>query len=294
MLLHRYFNSHAWDTLERAKLKAARISSFNDSFEFLYFTVGKKLTPDEALKSLPSLLSNAVFRQGLIDAIQREQTPLNLEEAENILKANPELASQLVAKIWPQIVQTTELPITKRRQIIDERMRAICFSDQRNVKTSDEILLWSHYGKKHEGVRIGFEFPTGFMVPFQIAKIKYEDRRVEVVFSIGDDSTTFKSILRSATVKCKVWEYEQEYRLLAETNLCFPETIKSCDSRTTVEYFLDFKREWVKAVDFGVFCPESEIQRVVALLKADYPHVIAKKAQFHKTDYAFEYEQIFP
>ena len=61
---------------------------------------------------------------------------------------------------------------------------------------------------------------------------------------------------------------------------------------STTEYFIDFQRAWVKHVDFGVRCPPSEIQKVVDLLKADYPNLIRRKAESHKTDYALEYKEI--
>jgi hypothetical protein len=292
MLLHRYFNSHAFETLKRARLKTSRISSFNDSFEFLYFTVGKKMTQEEVAKDLPTLLNHPRFRQGLIDSNEKSGSPLNIQEVEQILKDYPTFTSEHAAQVWQEIVEKEELPIARRRQIIDADVRAICFADPGRVKTTDELLLWSHYGKKHEGIRIGFEFPGPFDVPFQLSAIEYQEKRVQVVFSIANDSETFKSLLRSAIVKCKVWEYEKEYRLFAKTNLCVPEEIKNCDATTTVEHFLDFKREWVKFVDFGVFCPESEIHKIITLLKTDYPNAVARKAEFHKTEYALEYIHI--
>jgi len=292
MLLHRYFNSHALDTLDRAKLKTSRISSFNDSFEYLYFAVGKKMTPAEVEKDLPTLLNHPTFREGLIDSNKKLGSPFNIEDVEQLLRDNPAFTSEHAAKVWQEIVEEEQLPIARRRQIIDADVRAICFADPSRVKKTDEILLWSHYGKKHEGIRIGFEFPGPFDMPFQLSAIEYQEKRVQVVFSIGNDSETFKSLLRSAIVKCKVWEYEKEYRLFAKKNLCVPEEIKNCDSTTTVEHFLDFKREWVKSIDFGVFCPDLEIQRGLALLKSDYPNVIARKAEFHRTEYALEYIHI--
>jgi hypothetical protein len=48
----------------------------------------------------------------------------------------------------------------------------------------------------------------------------------------------------------------------------------------------------VKSVDFGVRCSPAEIQRIVDLIKTDYPNVIPRVAQFHKTEYALEYKEI--
>jgi hypothetical protein len=53
MLLHRYFGSHAFETLKEAKLKTSRISGFNDPFEFLINTTGK-MTPEQAQKRIHS------------------------------------------------------------------------------------------------------------------------------------------------------------------------------------------------------------------------------------------------
>jgi hypothetical protein len=292
MLLHRYFNSHAFETLKRAKLKTSRISSFNDSFEFLYFPTGKKLTPEEVQKNLPALLGNPTFRAGLKAAIEKESYPVIVEEIEELLLNNPQAVCELVSKIWPDIVEKTVLPIERRRQIVDRELRAICFSDPSRVVTQEEILLWSHYAKRNEGIRIGFEFPDGITDPFRISEITYEENRVEVVFSIGGEEPTLKALEKSATVKCKVWKYEKEFRLFTKVNHCKPEELTNCDSTKTLEHFLDFNREWVKFVDFGVFCPESEVHRIMTLLKTDYPNAVARRAEFHKTEYALEYKQV--
>jgi len=56
---------------------------------------------------------------------------------------------------------------------------------------------------------------------------------------------------------------------------------------------LDFKKEWVKSVDFGVRCPKQEIDRILGLIKTDYSkNVACRKAHYHKTEYTIEYKQI--
>src|ERR1039458_3204709 len=149
MLLHRYFNSHAFETLKRARLKTSRISSFNDSFEFLYFTTGKKLRPEEVQKNLPALLGNPAFRAGLKAAIEKQSSPVSVEEIEELLLNNPKVVCDHASKIWPDIVQKTELSIERRRQIVDQELRTICLrlSMDNSVfwTISGQILLaWSH------------------------------------------------------------------------------------------------------------------------------------------------------
>src|SRR5579863_4068943 len=60
MLLHRYLGSHAYETLNEAKLKTSRITSFNDPFEFLFVTKGK-ITAANAREYVLSRLNDPHF-----------------------------------------------------------------------------------------------------------------------------------------------------------------------------------------------------------------------------------------
>ena len=128
---------------------------------------------------------------------------------------------------------------------------------------------------------------------FEIVEMEYREDRVKVNCAFWAETEALKGLEESARVKSKAWEYEWEYRLFIETNLCEPKTIENSHSLSTVEHFLEFKQDWVKTVDFGALCPDTEIQRVVGLLKTDYlKNIIRKKAEFHKTEYALEYREL--
>jgi hypothetical protein len=291
MLLHRYFGSHAVETLQDAKLKTARISSFNDSFEFLYFSRGEVTAP-QMRQFVDARISDPVLLFDVIKANHQSANPLSDAEMKaRINEAQPSLTEDGV-KAWPKIVKQTELTMGRRRHIIDQELRAVCFCAPDRVRKSDEILLWSHYANKHQGVRIGFNFPDGIREPFEIREITYQKSRVEVVWSLGDDETTLEALERSATIKCSVWEYEREFRLFTKTTHCEPREITHPNSTTTLEHFLHFRREWVVQVDFGVFCPESIVKELGKVLAADYPKVIPRRAECHESEYAFEYKPI--
>jgi hypothetical protein len=99
------------------------------------------------------------------------------------------------------------------------------------------------------------------------------------------------ALYESAKVKSKAWSYEGEYRLFTIRKLCEERKMEGSFT-TTPEHFLDFRRAWVRSVDFGVRCPPHEVQRVVDLVKSEYQNVILRKAQFHKTEYALDYTNI--
>jgi Protein of unknown function (DUF2971) len=194
----------------------------------------------------------------------------------------------MVAALVSKSQELNDQRLDDREELVDTCMRVICFSAD-DVKTLDEILMWSHYASKHYGLRIGFEFPEGIKHPFMIVPIDYREKRVEADLSYGSKIEAMTAALEeSAKVKSLAWRYENEYRLITMPELCRAREMPD----STIEHFLDFKREWVKRVDFGVRCPQAEIQRVIGLLKSDYPHVVFRRADFHKSEYALEYKEI--
>jgi Protein of unknown function (DUF2971) len=294
MILHRYFNSHAFETIRDAKLKTARISSLNDPFEFLYISVGK-VTPEDVQNFVRSRDRNPFY--AICKSLLEKQFPqhqLTDQDYESFLN-KPEAIENIVQQ-WPRIVKEQDLPFERRRHLIDRELRAICFSDPSQVTSHDEILLWSHYANKHKGIRVEFDFPDRLNDKFEIMGITYQFNRVEVVFSLGShiaEEEAIKAMNKSAKVKSLAWEYEHEFRLFTKTNACERRIIVDHDGTADVEHFLGFQHEWVRTVDFGALCPDAEIEPVIRFVEANYPKgVVCKKARFHATEYALEYGQI--
>ena len=287
MLLHRYFGSYAFETLKNASLLAARISTFNDPFEFLYIATGK-MTASKARKIAEYKFNNPDESPNFwLEARKRYPNAKNELELKKLVKKQiPQIVINLVNG-FEKIKNTT---LENRGWTADQNLRAICFCAAQEVKLLDEILIWSHYAKKHEGVRIGFEFPSEIINPFKIVKIAYQEKRVEIDLSQTiENEIAGKMLMQSLQTKSIAWEYEHEYRLFAAKDKCREQNITDL----TKEYFLDFNKEWVKSVDFGVRCPHSEVERILKLVRSEYPQkVICKKAVFHKTEYALEYQQI--
>ena len=278
MLLHRYFGSHAFETLKEAKFKTSRITSFNDPFEFLFVTEGK-LTAQQVRKYISARRNDYEFLQ-----IVAYNFP-GFRTAKNPQKYLDEISPLIVANFVKNSENIIKLPFEMREEMADKGTRIVCFSNS-VISQLDEILLWSHYAKKHEGVRIGFEFPNDIRFPFKIFKVDYREKRLAIDVSQGlSDQTLGHAVVDSAKIKSVAWKYEDEYRLMTHPDVCVHRTMS--DSKQ--ECFLAFEREWVKSIDFGVRCPRPEIQRLLDLLKTDYPKIVKRKAVFHKTEYALEY-----
>src|ERR1017187_9905283 len=98
MLLHRYFSSQAaFETLKDAKLLAARISGFNDPFEFLYVCDFGRMKPEKALQFIRSQRNNPALLLNLLALNQQSPKPLTEKEIKKRLdKSERSMVAQLV------------------------------------------------------------------------------------------------------------------------------------------------------------------------------------------------------
>jgi hypothetical protein len=281
MIIFRYFASHALESLRDARLKVARISSFNDPFECMYRASGV-MTRAKAKQYLRVRLESPEFLENLM----RSQPHLaTVKAARRFLKANlDKYATDLIAN-YDSI---KEAPPEEREAVMDHAFRVVCFSSSEALPL-DEILLWSHYADKHRGIRIGFEFPAELTKAFRISPIAYQDERVAV--DLTDDSeeeSVKKALLLSTKTKSKAWSYEKEYRLMTVLPCCVVE--KGADNKP-IE-FLSIERGWVRRIDFGARCDRQNRKAILEIVRKDYPQTECFQASYHKTDYALIYEPL--
>ena len=108
------------------------------------------------------------------------------------------------------------------KQLVNNRFAIACFSEK-----PDSILMWSHYGNKH----------TGFCVEYDLTKCKsisaltmlfpiiYTDERATIPMSLIDFSNPDKIVpandgqfipdfVISILTKSRIWEYENEWRII--------------------------------------------------------------------------------
>jgi len=277
MLLYRYFASHAFESLRDARLKVSCISSFNDPFESRW-GCGGEMNRAKAKKI------DRLAHESLVDLTRKFQPHLNRHEISRHLKA---ARNQRLEEFVRNYKSTEEGSMVERGRIIDKTFRVICFASS-EAEPGHEILMWSHYSASHSGVRIGFEIPKSRT--FSLSPINYSAKRVAVDMSViaFNPSSQKEAIKQSVITKNKAWEYEREYRLFIDPSDC----IKDKDSNGPMMEFIPIQRDWVKRVDFGIRYPQSERTSFLILLKNEYPHVECYQAQYHKTDYALDYERL--
>jgi hypothetical protein len=76
-------------------------------------------------------------------------------------------------------------------------------------------VMWAHYGHKHEGVCLGFDFVVNDELSTP-SEVKYEPERVKGLFdNLGPKNIlTEEQLQLLLTTKFKDWEYEREWRLI--------------------------------------------------------------------------------
>lgn len=190
---------------------------------------------------------------------------------ENLLKTyNTREVLESVLKDWDKKISRKERR-RLRRDIVTPSVQADILRNERKKfkiaclsKVHNEVLMWSHYGKKHAGVCIGFEFPHQFEDKFILCPVKYLTR----ISPIDGNTDINRSILYWLTTKSKRWEYEQEIRAIT--------------NRSSSNEYMDihFDAKFVKEIIFGCKIPDQMIKST--MLKIKKSNLLGDKITFKK------------
>jgi hypothetical protein len=279
--LYRYFASHAFETLRDKMLMLARPSTLNDPFEFLYRNKGQ-ITMAKARRYIKGRIKSDYF----YDEIKKKNPSIrNKSDFKKFMRSNLEKFAQKYFDDYDEISNPDPLFC---QNLAEKHFRISCFSST-EVLPFEEILMWSHYGAKHSGVRLKFILNTSARYPYFLKKVLYSKERVGVDFTnTADTKENKEAIIEAVRTKSEGWSYEKEYRLFALPSDC--QEVKGDDGE--VRSFMKFNPEIILQIDFGINSPKEEIERIMRLARFEYPHVKIRKATYHKCDYALTYEDI--
>lgn len=276
MLLYRYLGSHALETLQSGCLKTSKMSEFNDPFECM-FRVQGATSIDEIRKFVISRKKSPTFWARIHDRFP------HIAQSKSPSRAFEKLVPILTADIKRRHNEICAL-LTSDRHKWDEAFRVICFSAA-EIHKQDEILLWSHYGFHHKGVRLGFEFPKLKTQSYSVRKVVYEDQRVALnAFSDNTPEKLGRFLEKCICLKSSAWKYESEYRLITAPEACEEQTHRG----QKMDMFR-FAPEFLRFIDFGAKIPADEKTRIAEVARTKYPSVMIRQASFHHSEFALEY-----
>ncbi len=134
-----------------------------------------------------------------------------------------------------------------------------CFS-----KKYDEILMWSHYADKHNGICVGFDFPHEYPEKFILSTVKYLDK----IKALDGETDTNKIILYWLTTKSERWCYEEEVRAITKSK-----------NKSDFE-FVNYDMDRIREIIFGCNVSQVKIENAIKRIKkSKLPH---KKITFKR------------
>jgi Protein of unknown function (DUF2971) len=139
-----------------------------------------------------------------------------------------------------------------------------------------DLLMWGHYGDRHRGFCIRFEFGKDAQICEMLFPVRYEARPGPAA-ATQDAGTSPPSVL----TKSDKWSYEQEWRILGRV----PE-----GETDTAELFASYNPDALSGIIFGVRTPELHKTLIRTLLKER--KVTFLQAEKRSNDFALQMKEI--
>ena len=182
----------------------------------------------------------------------------------------------------------------------DGRMYIMCFVKERGLKSTSDVLFWSHYADSGRGVKITFDMPEDAgNSPYYVREVNYADkvpvfdcRQMKELFK-GEEVTEYIDLL--SYTKGRAWEYENEVRMFisrehAESKyLC-----KKKDSLGGEIVMVRLGHLCVRRVDFGPRVDRERASRLISNLKQlkDASQIGFYEACLRSGEYVYDYKKI--
>lgn len=150
-----------------------------------------------------------------------------------------------ISEIAPALLKKFLLAEDRKR---NTKYGVACFAEFEN-----NILMWSHYAKDHTGVCIGYEMDEDFLdesgMQHKLIKVQYDNQRPS--FNPYSENS-FEMTEQIITTKFKVWQYENEYRVLMnhQPGKKFPRAVK-------------YKRKKLNSLRIGANAPLCTVKDII-------------------------------
>ena len=253
---------HWIDALENAHLKLSRVTDFNDIFDCSGVCVG--CFSNEAIRKHLAKISNPLA--------------INLTDAQL-----EKLAKEYSDEFRKRFLEQAPFPFQE----------IMCFSAP--TTEDSDILMWSHYANKWQGVRLGFnilfenhaQLDYGNNTPYYLDMVRYNEERVSLDLSRIkdiDDLSEYWEWYRSIVVnKAKAWQYENEWRLMA---------IEDKSEKIGSLRFWRFDRRILKSVDIGPRVSASDKKETLDIISKLYQRVEVREVMPDSRLFKINYKRI--
>lgn len=282
MILCRYFDDNGVDVLQNLRLKVNNPLKFNDPFDSTpYYIEGEEVKYIDVKR----YLKNPKTIDRLYETHRDQVNAKNKREFKRAIRSWDKRT--IFERIAPNLLKLTQENLKKNTKQFSNICRVLCFSKLDELKSTEEILMWSHYSKGHSGVRISFDaekFKLRSKGPF---KVEYRNDRVKLDLGklISMNEEVFEDFGNSLLVKSIAWAYEHEYRWLIHIEDCIQEAV---DGR--IYDFIKISPEAIVRIDIGVKSKSTFREKVINLLKTNsFAHADLRIATLDKKKFKLNY-----
>ncbi len=282
-ILYKYLShERVKDVLGKGSVRFTPLSNTNDLFEvrapFENF-VGPKLTKmyedgRQRVLSNPNL-SEAILKRSFDIAIKKSGIFLHDSDRafEYLKKTKGKKVTEDADNIAIKKIETELFPSLnsdeQTHKLFDAIGKKLCFSLSKRANISP---MWAHYANHHEGFVIAFDTKSSWFKEWEngesknLIKVPYFDKKMKepldnprkAIFSKGKD-----------------WEYEREWRILAEKHQV--DRIKKAPEEPI--YLMNFPPEAVQRIILGKRIKPDVERQIKEIACAKYPH-----AKLHRMD----------
>lgn len=269
MILCQYRSNDAClDIIKNQRLLATDPTTFNDPFEIYPGIIGK---PDKG-KTLRHICNDVLPR---FSSATKEALP----EFDGEIVLGDTALNKVLRNLGPALKDEIDNGLERASQTL----RIICFCDPDEIKGGNDILLWSHYGDKHKGIRIFFETDEIKILSKNLFRVVYSLDRASIdITDLSEFNKRAENAYRTVfKTKNKSWGYEQEVRWIINLQECSQE--KGCS-------YIPLLPKAIRRIDFGCKCQGDEI--VSILDNNAYKHVKLYRALVHEHKFSLNYGEV--
>ncbi|MBJ6118385.1 DUF2971 domain-containing protein [Pontibacter sp. BT310] len=305
MKIFKYLSPERVDVLENQALRFTQANYLNDPFEHLPFVsqlVDEAFTNQLYKETLFPLLQQIAKRKLCIDDIPEEYRnaiPDNVKE--EVFNYTIGEALNLIPAFHPKnllnlfAIEGKDLGVDYSTLLKDSWNNK--FGVLSLTKSNDNLTMWSHYTRNHEGFVIEFNPSNNYFNKTKTEKdllrklneVKYSEARPKL--TLIDSNIIEEEMLESLfqnilLTKSKHWQYEEEVRFIQ----ILEDSDKIIKSDGQEIHLFGFDPSAIKCVFLGVNISTSFKNNLLLILnEARYMHVNIYQGVLSKTEYKIEF-----
>ncbi|MBF8962318.1 DUF2971 domain-containing protein [Pontibacter sp. FD36] len=308
MKIFKYLSPERIDVLENQVLRFTQANYLNDPFEHLPFVsqlVDEAYTEKLYNENINPILQQFANRKLCINDIPeelRDAVPDNVKE--EVFSYSMEEAMNLIPAFHPKNLLNLFTKEGKELGVDYSSLLKDSWNNRFGVlsltKSCDNLTMWSHYSRSHEGFVIEFDSSNEYFnsgknkggAVGKLQEIKYTKVRPKLTLidsKLGENELLGFFIENILLTKSIHWEYEEEVRLIQSLS----------DSDKTLTYneqeihLFGFDSSAVKSVFLGVNIHDILKNKILqTLTEHRYNHVNIYQGKLSQSEYKVEFKRM--